>query len=426
MRGLVDTGSLHQAARELATPYSSARNTLAELKKKLGVETVGMLIGQTLDMMDEQAGRAHLRHDLHALTDRQLAIASAISVAKSRSEAAKLIGVSEAVLDAELKVIYLVLGISHVGELASIVAEAQVSAGRTDPGTTGPFDHALPAAELRIGDRRVGYSDFGPANGSPVLILHSTITARAPPTRLVSELRNRGYRPIAIDRPGFGDTSEGPADAAPFALAASDTAAVCAALGIAKVGVIARGSGHAAVLLAQSYPHLVGRVVLVNPTPSVAFTPSDRGPLGMVKRRFARDPGIVELMIRTLSRFATPTRIKNGMMRSFRSSPPDAVLGHDDPQFVADYLRAVRDFAGGRIAGYVAEQTAWARGHDVAPMPGMTAWRIIQGRHFILHDPQHALAYWRARLPDTPVTRIDGAGQLLAYSHPSAVVDALD
>ncbi len=169
----------------------------------------------------------------------------------------------------------------------------------------------------------------------------------------------------------------------------------------------------------------MARAVLVNPTPAIDHTPHDRGPLGIVKRRFAANPAVIELMIRTLARFATATRMRDGMIRSYRDSPPDLALAEGDPQFVADYLRATRDFARGRIRGYVEEQRAWATGFDVEPLPGKAQWRIVQGAHYILHAPDAAIAYWQPRLPDTPVRRIADAGQMLAYSHPEIVAEAL-
>ena len=93
------------------------------------------------------------------------------------------------------------------------------------------------------GGRIIGYSDFGPAGGRPVLILHSTITSRPPPTRLVAALRRAGFRPIAIDRPGFGDSAMASADD-PYTPASHDAAAVCAALGFERIDVIARGSAR--------------------------------------------------------------------------------------------------------------------------------------------------------------------------------------
>ena len=91
----------------------------------------------------------------------------------------------------------------------------------------------------------------------------------------------------------------------------------------------------------------------------------------------------------------------------------------------AEKLRGVRVHSDGVVQGYVAEQTAWASELDVPSMPDKRQWRIVLGRHFLLHDPEQAMTYWCERLPDTPVTWMDDAGQMLAYSHSDAVVREL-
>lgn len=428
LRALVETGGIREAAVSLDISYTAARNTVADLKMKLGTATVPMMIGLVLDLAAEdfsgEFDRA-ARHDLFTLSERQYAIARSVGIAKSRADIAAMLRISEAVVDAELKEIHLILGVRNAGELALVVAAAMHDPAR-DADEASRFDHAhdLPVAVAQRGGRIIGYSDYGPSDGHPVLILHSTITSRAPPTRLVAALHQDGFRPITIDRPGFGDSAMASADD-PYAPAAHDVAAVCAALGIERIDVISRGSGQAAVRLAQTYPALIGRVVLVNPTPAIAYTTIDRGPLGAVKRAFSRRPWAIAAMIRALAAYGTPQRIHDGMLRSFRESAPDEALARDDPQFVADYLRATRGFAQGRIAGYVAEQSVWAAGYDVAAMPGMADWRIVQGRHFVLHDPAKAMAYWQPRVPDTPIQWVEEAGQMLAYSHPEEVVAAL-
>lgn len=423
--GLIDKGGLQEAASQTGQTYASARNSLAEIKRKLGVATVGMLVGHVLDLLPDTAMTGSTRHDLYALSDRQLAIAHVMGTAASRREASRRLRLSEAVLDAELKQIHLILGIRSSADLARVIASAQHGFTGSANALSDLVEHALPTAHVDTCGRMIAYSDYGPPHGRPVVILHSTISARAPPTRLVNLLWQRGFRPIAIDRPGFGSTDPIAADD-PYLAAATDVAAVCDHLGIARVDVIARGSGHAAVRLAQSQPSLVGAVVLVNPTPSITHTPVDRGPLGIVKQRFARNPARVEMMIRTLAHLATPVRLRNGMLRSYRDSPPDFALIDGDPQFLADYLRAVRDFAAGRIEGYVAEQTVWARGYDVAPVTDTQRWSIVQARHFILHQPDAAMAYWAERLPSIHIEWIEEAGQMLAYSHPEHVVRALE
>jgi pimeloyl-ACP methyl ester carboxylesterase/DNA-binding CsgD family transcriptional regulator len=427
---LVATGTVRDAAVRIGVSYISARNLLAELKEKLGVATVPMMIGLALDLVSaggDDSITSLDRHDLFSLSERQFTIARRLGVSKSRLELAAALGVSPPVIDAELKEIYLILGVRTAGELVRLVDGFEARTVQRGHAAGAPdIEHSLPSATVMHGHRAIAYSDYGPVSGEPVLVLHSTITARAPPTRLVAALQSAGYRPLAMDRPGFGGTDMAQdASADPYVPAAHDVAALCAALGLASLHVIARGSGQAAVRLAQLYPALLRRVVLVNPTPAIAHTPTDRGPLGAVKRMFGRRPWAVEAMIRMLAAYATPQRMHDGMLRSFRDSPPDLALVRDDPQFLTDYLRATQGFAHGRLAGYVAEQAAWGAGYDVQPLPGMTSWRILQGVDFILHEPARATAYWRQRLPDTPVHWVAGAGQMLAYSHADHVVAAL-
>ena len=423
---LVETGGLRDAARAMNCSYISARNMLAEIKAKFGLDTIPMLVGQTLAMRDDRDFGAPF-HDLFGLTDRQFAIARAIAVRKNRAEIADSLSLSDAVVDAEMKNIHLILGASNAAEIVRLVSAA-LSHGQVDgePEVSILDGHVLPNASILVDGRAVAYSDYGPAGGKPVLVLHSTITARAPPTRLVRALWKRGFRTLAIDRPGFGDTGPAREPSPPYRAASDDVAALCAALGIERIDLIARGSGQAAVSLAHHHPDLVGRAILVNPTPALSHTPHDRGPLGIVKRRFAANPALIELTIRTLARFANPTRLRDGMIRSFRDSVPDLALAESDPQFIADYLRATRDFARGRIRGYVEEQRAWATGFDVAPLPGKSRWRIVQAADYVLHAPEAAIGYWRARLPDTPLRRVEDAGQMLAYSHPELVAEMLE
>lgn len=429
LEALIRLGGIREAAETTGMAYTAARNMLAEIKAKTGFNALAPMVGHMLELISGTSAHpedAVDHHDLFGLSDRQFAIACGMATASSRRELADRLGLSEAVVKAELKDIFLTLGVENAGQLARVGVEARLSIAMMamDAGAAH-LPNVLPDAWMVDGDgRTIGWSDYGPAGARPVFILHSTITARAPPTRLVAALHDAGFRPIAIDRPGFGGTSPAPSGGDLHHTAARDFEQVCAALGIEKADIVARGSGQAAIMLAHYAGALIGRAVLVNPTPHIDFTSVDRGPLGAVKRRFVKNPMIAEAMIRLLCAFATPRRMREGMIRSFRGSAPDeAVI--DDPQFIADYLRAIRGFADGRIAGYVAEQVAWARGSDVPPLPDMRHWRIVQGAHFVLHDPKEALAYWRTVLPDTLVTMVADAGQMLAYSHPGNVVAAL-
>src|SRR5690606_31304293 len=112
------------------------------------------------------------------------------------------------------------------------------------------------------------WSDYGPASGRPVLIVHSNWSCRFVPRVFAGELQRRGWRPIAIDRPGFGGTSIGSASVEnPFDQAVADTLQVLDAARVGTVPVVARCGAQFVHALKVAAPDRVGPVVLVSPTP---------------------------------------------------------------------------------------------------------------------------------------------------------------
>lgn len=103
----------------------------------------------------------------------------------------------------------------------------------------------------------LAYDDYG--RGEPLVLLHAGIADR----RMwddVAPMLAQGYRVIACDLRGFGET---PLPDGPFVYAA-DVAGMLAGLGIEQghlVGVSL--GGHVALDLALAQPELVGRLVLV-------------------------------------------------------------------------------------------------------------------------------------------------------------------
>src|SRR5262245_27582627 len=104
------------------------------------------------------------------------------------------------------------------------------------PATTPISDHILTRAD----GRRVAWSEWGRANGPPVLLLH-----RNPGSRLLdpdsaataaSELRL-----LTLDRPGYGGTDQVVDPTA--AAASSDVASVVGALGLERVALIGWSGG---------------------------------------------------------------------------------------------------------------------------------------------------------------------------------------
>ena len=168
--------------------------------------------------------------------------------------------------------------------------------------------------------------------------MHSTITTRHPPSALIEALHHAGFRPLTIDRPGFGDSdplsTTGTEGYAPWVAAAHDVATVCAALGLHQSDVIGCGCGHAAVFLHDEYPLLIHRAVLVNPTPAMDLTKKDVGPLGAIKQRYLNASWVIAPLLKLLAVFLSPKRMRVGM----RHSEAGQLLAYTHPHHVVAAL----------------------------------------------------------------------------------------
>lgn len=428
-------GTIKQAAAHLGISYDTARESLSEAMRRAGVDRLPALVASLASLafgVLPQSGGAPLLEDIWGLSPRQVALASLIAEGLSREAAARRLGISAAAAKKELDRIYACLGVSSAAGLARMVVEAQ-ALSCTTAATRGhvalSHDHAEPLRMLpRADGSRVAWSDYGPASGKPVLVVHSSMTSRPVSRGLVAALQAEGLRPIAIDRPGFGmsDPIDGaePGRHDPFAAAVADVLLVCRKLGISALDIVARGGAQHVLALADTAPGLIDRVVLVNPDPHTQEEGRRAGPLGAVKEAYFRNPRLVAMMGRLIAAHLTRERLLRMMERSFAGSPPDQ-MALRDPQVVTDYYRAVRMFAAGRIAGYVNEQIAMATATRPSPRVGTRRWSVIVGEHDTLHDPAEVHAYWRAVLPDARFVEAKGAGRLLALTEPHRVASAL-
>ncbi|MBB4841294.1 pimeloyl-ACP methyl ester carboxylesterase/DNA-binding NarL/FixJ family response regulator [Sphingomonas kyeonggiensis] len=428
-------GTIKQAAAQLGISYDTARESLSEAMRRAGVERLPALVTSLASLafgVLPQSPGVPLLEDIWGLSSRQAALAGLIAEGLPREVAARRLGMSAAAAKKELDRIYAGLGVSSAAALARTVVEAQ-ALSCTTAATRGhvalSHDHAEPLRMLpREDGSRIAWSDYGPASGRPVLVVHSSMTSRPVSRGLVEALQAEGCRPIAIDRPGFGmsdpiaGTEPGRHD--PFAAAVPDVLRVCRKLGIAKMDVVARGGAQHVLALADAAPGLLDRVVLVNPDPHTEEMGRRAGPLGAVKEAYFRNPRLVAMMARLISTHLTRERLLRMMERSFAGSPPDQKALRD-PQVVTDYYRAVRMFAAGRVAGYVNEQIAMATAARPSPREDTHRWSVIIGEHDTLHDPADVRAYWRAVLPDARFVHAEGAGRLLALAEPSRVARAL-
>jgi pimeloyl-ACP methyl ester carboxylesterase len=132
--------------------------------------------------------------------------------------------------------------------------------------------------------RSLGFAEFGPRTGRPLLWFHGTPGARRQiPPRARALARERGVRIVAVERPGVGEST-------PHAYRAvidfaSDVERLCEALAIERFGVAAlSGGGPYALACAHALPgRVVAAALLSGVAPAVGPDAAEGGASGLIR-----------------------------------------------------------------------------------------------------------------------------------------------
>lgn len=432
----IETGSIKAAADRLDIAYQTAREAVAAAMRRAGVARlpalVTLLAEVSFGVLPEGGDDTSLLADAWGISPRQAMLGMLVASGLDRSEAAAASGLSDAVAKKEIERLYLALGVGSAAALARLVAEANAMQWmmRATAGGMGVFDSAREPLRYALRDdgSRVAWSDYGPASGRPVLVAHCSMTTRFVSRRLVRALQARGFRPISIDRPGFGlsDPLAGlqPGLHDPFEAAVADVVLVARQARVRRFDVVSRGAAHHLLALKMAAPDLVGRVVITNPDPASRSDPRRMGFLGAAKEAAMRRPGLIRKAAGLMAGVLTESNFKRIFARSVEGSPPDEAA-MAEPDIIEDYWRAVRPFLTGRLDGYVNEQTQLATMAPAPPQPGTHDWHFMVAEHDVLYDPAWVMAYWRRVLPDATAELLPGGGRLMAMARADLIVDRL-
>jgi pimeloyl-ACP methyl ester carboxylesterase len=172
-----------------------------------------------------------------------------------------------------------------------------------------PLDLPRFEGALRLrGGRRLGYAEFGPAAGKPLLWFHGTPGARRQVAPQARELAHeRGVRIVCVERPGIGESTPHVYDT--LVDFARDIEHLCDALGIERFGVAGlSGGGPYALACAHEMPgRVVAVAVLGGVAPAVGPDAAEGGASALIRTfaplmRRARQPvggvlrGLVHLL----------------------------------------------------------------------------------------------------------------------------------
>ncbi|ANY20244.1 Alpha/beta hydrolase family protein [Tsuneonella dongtanensis] len=423
---LAEFGDFEQAAVAAGLATVPARNAVMRLRAKFGTRNLAETVEHVLMIMfgpraddlkpvDEQVA------DMLEISLRHLEVARAMAGGTPRKTIARNAKTSLATVKVLLAEVYERIGVASAAEVSCVLAQAvnvvEAFLERPD-GALAPAPRPRHAEIVAEDGRRIAYSVFGERGRPAVVLLHSSICCRHPPTRFVRRLNRLGWQVIAADRPGFGGTCVARSSGADahFAQSADDLGQILDAEDLEDCVLVSRSAGQGSFTFTDRLGDRISRTILFNPTPPISHTPVDKGPLGALKRRYARSPGSIRLLIGLLLRYASPERIVMGMRRSFAQSEAD-LRALDDPKVAEDYLLAAMPLRD-NLAGYITENVEWAEGWEPRPQGRTDRYTLVFGRHFVLHDPQVSRRYFQQVLPGAECHILPTAGQMLLYSHP--------
>lgn len=411
-----------ELARRLGLSQAGARKRVAALYRSIGVAGLSGLNAQTTrlltdEFVSDQQQEAALQA-VFGLTAMQASIARLVSAGHNLPDIAGLTGLSPHTVRDHARTTLEKAAAPRLKDLAQMANEAAAlyTVAHGSDGLHHDRGGLLDATIiLRRGNRQIGIADHGPAGATPILCCHGGMGTRRVGEALLRALQIRGFRPIGIDRPGFG-LSDAAADDH-FATAADDMAAVLDQLGLPNAVVAARdGGAPAALAFWQRHGARLRAGVLLSPRPPAEQRSGKRAVDRFVRAAMMR-PEIINGLWQLLRRRAGAAMIGRLAERLFGGHPVDAALLADG-EFRSAMIAELLSCGIRSGAGLSAEQAAYASWQPAGGGPHCP-WHIIVAADDPLWTPALEMPGrnpWQV-LGQPRWHRLAGAGRFAMSSH---------
>ncbi len=329
-------GNVKLAARDRNIAYETARKFLAAAMLKTGSSRQAELIHRTLLVaagdVPEPDNLHRLIEDLFGLSDRQAMLAVLIATGASRSRAASHLNISDRRAKAECETIFEICGVSSAANLARVIAELNALKALALACDLGirlrkDSDECLRFLQRSSGCGKIAIADYGPVGATPVVLFHSNTSGRHQSRSFVAALRHAGFRPIAVERAGYGLSD--PLAGDPIANAVSDVREVLKALKLPNAMAMSRSITGALVAAAAHQAGLVSGGILLVPDPPVQSRRRPNTLMDQAKKLIFQHAELADAFARMVTRRINAAVIEQIFRSSLAGSPSDkAVLDH--------------------------------------------------------------------------------------------------
>ncbi|MFB7010631.1 MULTISPECIES: alpha/beta fold hydrolase [unclassified Streptomyces] len=279
------------------------------------------------------------------------------------------------------------------------------------------IDSVRSGTEQLLGGRQLGWAEWGPVDGVPVLLSPGAATSRhlGFGHEAVAGL---GVRLISLDRPGLGASS--PLPGRTFGDFADDIRAFAALRGLDRPLMVGNSQG-APFALACAAAGVVGALAVVSGADEVAaprFADALADDLRGLVDLAVSDPAAAEKVFAGFTAQAMWDMVMSG-------SPECDLVVYQQPAFAAAYRRALDEaFAQGAAAGY-ARDTVLAMGRwDIELSDIAVPVDLWYGEEDTSHSPDRG-AGLAARIPGAVRHMVPDAGGAVLWTHAEQVLSTL-
>ena len=422
---LFETPNLKTAAQRAGMSVETAKDALARACRKAGVSGASELVGRLLDLScgTPDASDAHLGAAL-GLTSSETAVAMSVARGESVETAARTLGLAPATVKSYRRSVFAKTQSVRDRDLRRLIAEA-AQLQRLATAREIVLDTRVPGERLRViggaDGRRIVLNDYGPASGAPLFVMHGYQTGRSLPPQLVAQLRRDRWRPLVVQRPGFGRTD--PAAGDYLVTAFDDQIAVMDALAIDAAVFLARDGGVAtAIELAARRADRFERGVLLNPrAPRDAPRPHWTGlRLAALAKALLAHPALLTVAGDAVRERTSSESIRALLQRFIGAAESDR-QALESPEVVDHLIRDVQALLARSARGLVDELRLYSDGWRPPAALAAGPWVVAHGAE--LHAAPNR-SPWDS-LPGVVFTTLERGGLLAAYTHPEAVAGLL-
>lgn len=276
---------------------------------------------------------------------------------------------------------------------------------------------------VRLPDgRSLGWAEWGPPDGVPVLLCPGAATSRwlgfgADAADAVDAVDALGVRLVSVDRPGLGVST--PAPGRTFFDFADDIRRLAVLRGLGRPPVVGNSQG-APFALACAERGVAGALALVSAADEVA-APEFAGALaadlrGLVEKS-VRDPAGAEAFFANFDADAMWDMVMGG-------SPECDLAVYQDPGFATAYRRALDEGFAQGAAGY-ARDTVLAMGRWPFALAQLSVpVDIWYGEEDTVHSPDNG-AFLSTRIPGAHRRVVPGIGGALLWTRSEQILGVL-